>query len=169
MSSLRAVEPIDREIADSFADNRPAPRSRRRPWRNGLAAQSVAENFEDAKCYRAFEHAIVDSFAPGSAIELELIHRLASLLWRLRRASAIETELFQIQNERTAVHSYLRLANVDSVLLERLSGHEARLWRQAAQTIWLLDALRRPPPSTSRRPSRKSVAYPFWDATARGM
>jgi hypothetical protein len=32
-------------------------------------------------------------------IELALVHRLASLLWRLRRASAIETGLFQIQGE----------------------------------------------------------------------
>jgi hypothetical protein len=32
-------------------------------------------------------------------IELALVHRLASLLWRLRRASAIETGLFEIQGE----------------------------------------------------------------------
>jgi hypothetical protein len=32
-------------------------------------------------------------------IELELVHRLANLLWRLRRASAIETGLFEIQGE----------------------------------------------------------------------
>jgi len=33
-------------------------------------------------------------------IELALGHRLASLLWRLRRAIAIETGLFEIQCER---------------------------------------------------------------------
>jgi hypothetical protein len=33
-------------------------------------------------------------------IELALGHRLASLLWRLRRAIAIETGLFEIQSER---------------------------------------------------------------------
>jgi hypothetical protein len=32
-------------------------------------------------------------------IELALVHQLASLLWRLRRASAIETGLFEIQGE----------------------------------------------------------------------
>ena len=36
---------------------------------------------------------------PRSVIELALAHRLASLLWRLRRASAIETGLFEIQRE----------------------------------------------------------------------
>ena len=159
-AALRAVEPLERDD-EEFVPS--VPRSRRRPWRDGLAAQSVVSNFEDAKCYRALERAIVDSFAPGSAIERELIHRLASLLWRLRRASAIETGLFQMQNEHTAVSSYLGLAKFDAEKLERLSGHEARLWRQAAQTIWLLDALRRPLPSTPRRPYRKSVAYPFWN------
>src|SRR5262249_56969811 len=32
-------------------------------------------------------------------LELALVHRLASLLWRLRRASAIETGLFELQGE----------------------------------------------------------------------
>jgi hypothetical protein len=32
-------------------------------------------------------------------LELALVHRLASLLWRLRRASAIETGLFEMQGE----------------------------------------------------------------------
>jgi hypothetical protein len=32
-------------------------------------------------------------------IELALVHRLASLLWRLRRASAIETGLFELPGE----------------------------------------------------------------------
>jgi hypothetical protein len=32
-------------------------------------------------------------------LELALVHRLASLLWRLRRASAIETGLFETQGE----------------------------------------------------------------------
>jgi len=32
-------------------------------------------------------------------IELALVHRLASLVWRLHRANAIETGLFEIQGE----------------------------------------------------------------------
>ena len=156
---LRAIEPLEQDDEEFVQPVQ--PRSRRRPWRDGLAAQSVASNFEDAKCYRALERAIIDSFVPRSVIELELVHRLASLLWRLRRASAIETGLFQIQNERTAVQSYLRLAKIEPALLDQLSGYEARLWRQAAQTMWLLDALRRPT-SGARRP-RKMAAISFWD------
>jgi hypothetical protein len=74
-------------------------RSRRRAWRDGLADQTVVNTLEDVRSYRAFERALIGSVNPRSALELALIHRLASLLWRLRRASAIETALFEIQGE----------------------------------------------------------------------
>jgi hypothetical protein len=38
-------------------------------------------------------------FCPRSAIKQQLVARLASLLWRLRRATLIETGLFQIHAE----------------------------------------------------------------------
>ena len=65
----------------------------------GSADQTVVTNFEDVRSYRAFERALIGSVDPRSVIELELVHRLASLLWRLRRASAIETGLFELQGE----------------------------------------------------------------------
>jgi hypothetical protein len=63
-------------------------RSRRRAWRDGLADQTVVNNFEDIRSYRA--SALVGSVDTRSVIKLVLVHRLASLLWRLRRVSAIE-------------------------------------------------------------------------------
>src|SRR5258707_7200307 len=74
-------------------------RSRRRAWRDGLADQTVVTTLEHVRSYRAFERALIGSVDPRSALELALIHRLASLLWRLHRASAIETGLFEIQAE----------------------------------------------------------------------
>ena len=74
-------------------------RSRRRAWRDGLADQTVVTTLEHVRSYRAFERALVGSVDPRSVIELALVHRLASLLWRLHRASAIETGLFEIQAE----------------------------------------------------------------------
>src|SRR5215831_10743574 len=74
-------------------------RSRRRAWRDGLADQTVVHVVEDVRSYRAFERSLVGSVDPRSVIELALVHRLASLLWRLRRAGAIETGLFEIQGE----------------------------------------------------------------------
>jgi hypothetical protein len=74
-------------------------RSRRRAWRDGLADQTVVQNLEHVRSYRAFERTLIGSVDPRSVIELALVHRLASLLWRLRRASAIETGLFELQGE----------------------------------------------------------------------
>jgi len=74
-------------------------RSRRRAWREGLADQTVVQGLEDVRSYRAFERTLIGSVDPRSIIELALVHRLASLLWRLRRACAIETGLFEIQGE----------------------------------------------------------------------
>jgi len=155
-------------------------------------------------------------------IELALVHRLASLLWRLHRASAIETGLFEIQAEfllarqqdpsrgaghlgslqtftqanghrralgsngrhyqpagestsmplrgaawsksRAIAQCFLRLSNVDMTLLDRAGSYEARVWRQAAQTIWILEEMRRPPPAPARRRFRKPAGISYWDA-----
>src|SRR5262249_35020327 len=74
-------------------------RSRRRAWHEGVANQTVVNNLEDVRSYRAFERALIGSVDPRSALELALGHRLASLLWRLHRANAIEMGLFEIQGE----------------------------------------------------------------------
>jgi hypothetical protein len=74
-------------------------RSRRNALRHGLTAETVIGVLEDPRHYKAFEAAIVASYAPRSPVERELTLRLASLFWRLRRATAIEAGLFQIQGE----------------------------------------------------------------------
>src|SRR5262249_42618915 len=62
---------------------------------------------------------------------------------------------------RTIAQCFLRLSNVDPTLLDRVGSYEARLWRQAAQTIWTLDAMSRPAPASTRRPFRHPLALPF--------
>ena len=52
---------------------------------------------DDAEDYKAFEAAIIADYDAQSAVERELVLRLASLLWRLRRATAMESGLFEIQ------------------------------------------------------------------------
>ena len=175
----------------------------------GLLTKPSLQGLEDVRSYRAFERALIGSVDPRSVIELALVHRLASLLWRLRRASAIETGLFEIQDEllprapagplprtrpagttanphqangqtkppvrtdetiapvsdqeplstsmrpplgpwsksRAIAQCFLRLSHLDPTLLDRVGSYEARLWRQAAQTIWTLEAMRQPPPA----------------------
>jgi hypothetical protein len=201
-------------------------RSGRHAWRGGLSDQTVVKTLENVRSYRAFERALLGSVDPRSVLELALVHRLASLLWRLRRASAIETGLFEIQAEflvahrqdpsrgpgqlgtlptstqatgdktapgsngrddslasdqeppstsmppplapwwkrRTIAQCFLRLSNLDPTLLDRVGSYEARLWRQAAQTIWSLEAMRQPPLGPTRRPFRKPGVLSYWDA-----
>jgi len=74
-------------------------RSRRNAFRHGLTAESVITVLEDEAAYKKFESKIIADYTPDSAIERALVVRLASLLWRLRRAVAIETGLFQIQGQ----------------------------------------------------------------------
>ena len=52
---------------------------------------------EDPEDYKAFEAAIVADYDAQSTVERELVLRLASLLWRLRRATTMETGLFEIE------------------------------------------------------------------------
>jgi len=226
MTIWRSNDPVEDDVSDlpgiDFQNTRRP--SRRRGWRDGIADQTVVRTLEDARSYRAFERALVAGVDPRSMLELALVHRLASLLWRLRRASAIETGLFEFQGEfllhhrqvpfrapgqsgmlatstranghsraagsngragppahdqeppsrcmlpplrplsksRAIAQCFLRLSNLDPTLLDRVGSYEARLWRQAAQTIWTLEAMRQPPP-TMRQRLRHRVAPFTWD------
>src|SRR5437868_6884505 len=72
-------------------------RSRRNAVRHGLTAETVIGALEDAEDYKAFEAAVIADYDAQSAVERELVLRLVSLLWRIRRATTMETGLFQIQ------------------------------------------------------------------------
>ena len=75
-------------------------RSRCNAVRHGLTAETVIGALEDAEDYRGFEAAIMGDYDAQSAVERELVLRLASLLWRLRRATTIETGLFEMQADQ---------------------------------------------------------------------
>jgi len=173
--------------------------SRRNALRHGLTAETLIEPLEDRESYRAFEAAILGEYLPQTPVEKELVHRLASLFWRLRRATSIETGLLRLQSEilqdfrssrqkvietparngeepgsplgsqgnhpaetqdkagpadnctsvrppdpaRHIATSFLRLSNLDSEMVDRLSRYESGLWRQLVQTIFALQTLRR--------------------------
>ena len=57
----------------------------------------MIDALENAEDYAAFEMAVTADYDAQSAVERELVLRLAILLSRLRRASAIESGLFKIQ------------------------------------------------------------------------
>jgi hypothetical protein len=167
-------------------------RSRRNAFRHGLAAESVVTAFEDQAAYRKFERVILADYAAETAMERGLVTRLASLLWRLRRAVAIESGLFQIQGQIVRDHRltndrgntsdplsifhamlkfhrdqtsenitldsdnqaidpaelaacFLRLEKFNNGMLDLVGRYEARLWRQLAQTIVILESMRSVP------------------------
>ena len=72
-------------------------KSRQNAVRHGLTAETVIDALEDADDYAAFELAVTADYDAPSAVERELVLRLASLLWRLRRATSIESGLFKVQ------------------------------------------------------------------------
>jgi hypothetical protein len=72
-------------------------RSRCNAVRHGLTAETVIGALEATEDYKAFEAAIIADYDAQSAVERELVLRLASLLWRLRRVTIMETGLFEIQ------------------------------------------------------------------------
>ena len=209
MTSLRQIAANRRNASKSTGPRTEdgKQRSRCNAARHGLTAETVIGALEDAEDYKAFEAAITADYDAQSAVERELVLRLASLLWRLRRATTIETGLFEIQadqlsqrtNEReiapasrqivyalfgqpTPQHHqesasssvtaepqtiecndtrpagltanpsvnlarcYLRLANLPTFAVDRLSRYEATLWRQVAQTLFALDNLDRRKP-----------------------
>jgi hypothetical protein len=204
MTSLRQLEANRRNarLSTGPVTEDGKKRSRRNAVRHGLTAETVINALEDAEDYAAFEMAITADFDGQSSVERELVLRLASLLWRLRRATAIESGLFEIQarqllqfRQRRQAHkdrqkivealcrgaispdsgpqpqehnnsgvegsasvtvsegdsdeitrTFLRLSNLPTYPLDRLSRYEATLWRQACQILLALQFLERRKP-----------------------
>jgi hypothetical protein len=101
MTSYRQTEANRRNALKSTGPRTEAGKeaARRNAVRHGLTAETVISALEDAEDYRAFEAAITADYDAQSAVERELVLRLASVLWRLRRATTMETGLFEIQAE----------------------------------------------------------------------
>jgi hypothetical protein len=97
MSSLKQIEANRRNALKSTGPTTPEgkERSRCNALRHGLTAETVIAALEDADDYQAFEAAVIADYDAESAVERELVLRLASVLWRLRRATGIETALFE--------------------------------------------------------------------------
>jgi hypothetical protein len=108
MSSYRQIEANRRNATKSTGPKTEAGKqvSRRNAVRHGLTAETVLSALEDAEDYKAFEAAIIADYDAQSAVERELVLRLASILWRLRRATTMETGLFEIQTQQRQLLSH---------------------------------------------------------------
>lgn len=122
MTSFRQIEANRRNAGKSTGPSTDAgkARSRRNALRHGLTAETVIGQLEDAEDYKCFEATVTADFNPETAVERELVLRLASLLWRLRRAASIETGMFQnsakvvAEGERTVEPARDTLAVVEA-------------------------------------------------------
>ena len=101
MTSFRQIEANRRNALKSTGPTTDSgkQRSRRNAVRHGLTAETVITTLEDEEDYKAFELSVTSGFDAPTAVDRELVLRLASLLWRLRRATAIDTGLLQLQSE----------------------------------------------------------------------
>src|SRR6516164_11811692 len=130
MTSPRQIEANRRNALKSTGPKTEAGKrvSRCNAVRHGLTAETVIGSLEDAEDYKAFEVAITADYDAQSAVERDLVLRLASILWRLRRATTMETGLFEIQadhlyhyrencqllsDSRDVIHTFLRRADSD--------------------------------------------------------
>lgn len=105
MTSFKQIEANRRNARKSTGPTtqKGKQRSRCNAVRHGLTAETVIGALEDAEDYQAFEAAITADYDAQSAVERELVLRVASLLWRLRRATTMETGLFEIQADHLRV------------------------------------------------------------------
>src|SRR5258707_15523128 len=96
MSSFRQIEANRRNarLSTGPVTEEGKRRSRQNALRHGLTAETVIDALEDAEDYAAFEMAVTADYDAQSAVERELVLRLASLLWRLPRPSPIQGGFF---------------------------------------------------------------------------
>ena len=174
MTSLRQIEANRRnaQMSTGPITEEGKRKSRQNAVRHGLTAETVIDALEDAEDYAAFELAVASDYDAQTAVERELVLRLASLLWRLRRATSIEAGLFKARhrfglcgsrqdfsagdrdvnirskNKGDLTRTFVRLNKLSGCPLDRLSRYEATLWRQACQVLFTLQCLGRRKPWT---------------------
>ena len=149
MTSVRQIDANRRNASKSTGPTTEEGkrRSRRNAVRHGLTAETVIGALEDAEDYRAFEAAIIADYDAHSTVERELVLRLASLLWRLRRATTMETGLFEIQadflnNFRQAI-KFTRLLEKSSAQFSDTRTHSASA---TSRHRWTFQPLQKPQP-----------------------
>jgi hypothetical protein len=142
MSSLRQIEANRRNarLSTGPVTEEGKKKSRRNALRHGLTAETVIHALEDAEDYVAFEMAVTADFDAQTAVERELVLRLASLLWRLRRITAIEAGLFKEQARQ------LRLSRERQRVIETVHQEDNERRRHGACGDGAGDHVSRPGP-----------------------
>jgi hypothetical protein len=116
MTTFRQIEANRRNALKSTGPKTEVGKeqSRCNAVRHGLTAETAIGLLEDAEDYRQFEASVIAGYDAQSAVERELVLRLASILWRLRRATTMEAGLFEIQAEHLREYRQNRQLLLDS-------------------------------------------------------
>ena len=141
MTSFRQIEANRRNARKSTGPitEEGKQRSRCNAVRHGLTADTVISALEDAEDYKAFEAAISADYDAQSAVERELVLRLASLLWRagseltrwkLRALWRKSHPLPASSREHFQSMSFRSVSNMSKCDLLRGVSRSARLARQ---------------------------------------
>lgn len=69
--------------------------SRKNAWKHGLTAKALVINGENPKDFHFLRAAFEAQFKPRTALQFELVERLAATAWRLRRIPAFEATLIE--------------------------------------------------------------------------
>src|SRR3974390_615018 len=199
MSSLKQIEANRRNALKSTGPTTEEGKehSRRNAVRHGLSAETVIADLEDAEDYQAFEAAVIADYDAQTAVEREMVLRLASVLWRLRRGRGRGSGIFESVTQgsakqddplssgaqvnsatdrlyvvtaiaprdvraqqgvplKTAIADrFLRLTELPTFPLDRLSRYEHLLWRQARQLVITIESLQR------HKQQRRRSTFPF--------
>src|SRR5215475_6565238 len=101
MSSFKQIEANRRNAIKSTGPITPEGKERARcnAVRHGLTAETVITVLESSADYQAFEAAVISDYNAETAVDRELVFRLASVLWRLHRATAMR-QPFSIRRPR---------------------------------------------------------------------
>ena len=73
-------------------------RSRLNSRKHGLTAKMLIIVGEDADDFDELRAELMDEYDPQSALECELVERLAGILWRLRRVPFFEAAIFDARH-----------------------------------------------------------------------
>jgi hypothetical protein len=84
-------------------------RSRRNSWKHGLAAKTLIIVGECADDFDELRSALMDQYDPQSALECELVERIAGILWRLRRVPFFEAAIMDISHSRVMLNRRARV------------------------------------------------------------
>lgn len=143
--------------------------------RHGLSSKKVVIAGESSEDYQALLDSYIEEFQPHSGFEAELVHTMAASRWRLRRLTAIESSIFEMELirrrkdidtqftetiiENRIAFIFQKLADYSNTpaMLLRYEGTLTRTHDRAFKQLLALQARRRKPELTQPRSSAETT------------